>query len=257
MYKLKMWLITVIHKNPWGIPRSGLVFRCHSCWGPKERGLINVSMGCPILLPFFLGNICASTDIIQGQPLQWPQFLPKSAWHLRVGAFHWREHWTRNPVFGETWTSGPNSMANQLCDLQGSITMIHQHVFIILFPYWVLGIISTAFSALHTLSLIPQQPWSLLISLHPVPSLSGPKLPDTCQEPHTHKHTLTDTHTDSVSCISGSSAASTVPLIFQFSGICIHLRAAFELFHSSSWSQADVSSFPIRPEEGKGLSSSE
>lgn len=183
--------------------------------------------------------------------------LRQSAWYLRVGAFHWREHWTWNPVSGETWTSGPNSMANQLCDLQGSITMIHQHVFIILFPYRVLGIISTAFSALHTLSLIPQQPWCLLINLHPVTSLSGPKLPDTCQEPHTSKHTLTDTHTDSVSCIPGSSAAPTVSLIFQFSGVCIHLGAAFELFHSSSWSQADLSSFPIHPEEGRGLFSSE
>lgn len=216
-------------------------------------------MGCPILLPFFLGNIQphpATTDIIQGQPLQWLQFAPKclvsQSWSisleraLGLESSLWGNLNFWSQLHGQTvmWPSGINH--------NDSPTRFHYFV-----PYQVLGIISTAFSALHTLSLIPQQPWCLLINLHPVTSLSGPKLPDTCQEPHTSKRTLTDTHTDSVSCISGSSAAPTVSLIFQFSGVCIHLGAALELFHLSSWSQADLSSFPVHPEEGKGWFSSE
>ena len=52
MYMLKICLITVTHKNPWGILRSRLVFCCDSYWGRKVRQLINVSIGCPILFPF-------------------------------------------------------------------------------------------------------------------------------------------------------------------------------------------------------------
>ena len=138
----------------------------------------------------------------------------QSAWHLTVGAFHWRQHQPWNPVFGETWTPGPDSTANLLCDLErihhkDSPTCFHCFVSLLCrdYQYCIQGF--TYFN-LPTPLISPHQP------------SSGDQI---LRE---HSQTCTHRYTDSnIQLYLWVLRRVHSFLIFHFSGICRHLRTSF------------------------------
>lgn len=164
------------------------VFLRHHLEDQKEGGIINVSMGWPILSPFsrvILSPIPPPQNITQGQPLQWPRFLPK---HLAFQSQHFPLDRTLS-LESETRTC-PDSKAKQRCELEGSTTRIHNMLSLIL--HWFFVIISTAFNTFTCfISTPPTVLISLASNLWPV-WVRAPKLPDTGQQPHSH--TQMNTH---------------------------------------------------------------
>lgn len=126
-YMFKTWLTIVIHKIPWGIPSYGLLsilLLCHHFEAQKDGGIMNVSMGWPVLSPLskvILSPVLPPQNITQGQPLQWPQFLPK---HLASQNRHFPLDRSLN-LESQTRTPQSNSRVNLKDQWQEFTTCFH------------------------------------------------------------------------------------------------------------------------------------